>query len=322
MAYVSKSSKTELGDVPCDENDLLKSTIIELCQRYPLTGISNETIQNALPSKTTQEIVCAINMLLVQRRINICMSGKLLIYKLRDNCESDTVIPMFSDNNGERVLRMVYQLIEKAGNKGISARKICTKTNMKYARVTYVLKKLVGKQSVKAVTSVSSGREKVYLLFHLKPDISVTGGTWYNEQGEFDHEFVDLISKQCLRYLQETAQTALKYLTDPVARRDASFVSSLQIYYFIENSRISKVSMSVNDIETIVDFLIYDGKVERIFMDSGGYEIKLYRSVSSLTESSPLMSVPCGDCPQANECSEGGMISPANCLLMKKWLEY
>ena len=53
----------------------------------------------------------------------------------------------------------------------------------------------------------------------------------------------------------------------------------------------------MDDIETIVDSLVYDGKVERSATISTDGQMKLYRSVPSLIESSPLMSVPCGVCP-------------------------
>ena len=89
---------------------------------------------------------------------------------------------------------------------------------------------------------VQAAKKKLYMLFNLEPDRSVTGGAWYSDQ-DFEHEFVDVLSKQCLRYLEGKAQSSLERHIDPIARRNASFVSSRDIHSFINELGISKVSM-------------------------------------------------------------------------------
>lgn len=55
----------------------------------------------------------------------------------------------------------------------------------------------------------------------------------------------------------------------------------------------------MEDIEMILDTLVYDGKLEfTVSMDAK--REKMYRAVSSLVESTPLMSLPCGMCPVCN----------------------
>ena len=39
------------------------------------------------------------------------------------------------------------------------------------------------------------------MLFELEPDRSVTGGAFYSEQ-EFESEFVDILTSQCHKFLQ------------------------------------------------------------------------------------------------------------------------
>ena len=61
-----------------------------------------------------------------------------------------------------------------------------------------------------------------------------------------------------------------------------------------------QVQLSKDDIETILNTLIYDGKVERTIVpgaEDPDEQIKLYRAVGSLISSSGLMRVPCGVCP-------------------------
>jgi len=68
---------------------------------------------------------------------------------------------------------------------------------------------------------------------------------------------------------------------------------SLQFQHYLQ------VQLSVEDIETILDTLIYDGKCERSIMagTGDGEQTKLYRAVNPLIESTGLMRMPCGSCP-------------------------
>ncbi len=65
-----------------------------------------------------------------------------------------------------------------------------------------------------------------------------------------------------------------------------------------------QVELSVEDIETILDTLIYDGKVERSIVAGGASDtetgVKLYRAVTPLITSSGIMRIPCGVCPVGN----------------------
>ena len=47
-----------------------------------------------------------------------------------------------------------------------------------------------------------ASKKKVYMLFNVEPDISVTGGAWYSDQ-DFESEFVEVLNQQCYKYLQQ-----------------------------------------------------------------------------------------------------------------------
>lgn len=51
-----------------------------------------------------------------------------------------------------------------------------------------------------------ASKKKVYMLYNLQPDRSVTGGAWYSDQ-DFESEFVEVLNQQCFKFLQSKVQT-------------------------------------------------------------------------------------------------------------------
>ena len=58
------------------------------------------------------------------------------------------------------------------------------------------------KKLIKSVKSVTASKKKVYMLYDVEPDRSVTGGSWYSGN-EFESEFIEVLGQQCLRFLWE-----------------------------------------------------------------------------------------------------------------------
>ena len=52
-----------------------------------------------------------------------------------------------------------------------------------------------------------AAKKKVYMLFNLQPDRSITGGSWYSDN-EFESELVDLLNHQCFEMLQQQTEIA------------------------------------------------------------------------------------------------------------------
>ncbi|KAK2160254.1 hypothetical protein LSH36_137g04046 [Paralvinella palmiformis] len=84
----------------------------------------------------------------------------------------------------------------------------------------------------------------------------------------------------------------------------------------------------MEDIETILDTLVYDGKVEKTITASantsserGADQVWLYRTLTPLIPPTGLMRMPCGVCPIFNECCDDGIVSPTKCIYMKEWLD-
>ena len=55
---------------------------------------------------------------------------------------------------------------------------------------------------------VQASKKKVYMLYNLQPDRSVTGGAWYSDQ-DFESEFVEVLNQQCFKFLQSKVREVL-----------------------------------------------------------------------------------------------------------------
>lgn len=109
----------------------------------------------------------------------------------------------------------------------------------------------------------------------------------------------------------------------------------------------------MDDIETILNTLIYDGKVEMTVIaakegtvGSVDGQMKLYRGVNAIIQPTGLIKTPCGLCPVTrhsrthlrllsehlsspvsspqvfDDCHEGGEISPSSCIYVSEWLDF
>lgn len=106
--------------------------------------------------------------------------------------------------------------------------------------------------------------------------------------------------------------------------------SSKEVLKYISDLGISKVQLRVEDIENILDTLIYDGKVEKCegfvaLSSEDGDEAsssppRLYRAVEPLLPTTGLMRMPCGGCPVIKNCSHVGAVNPKKCLYLNEWL--
>jgi DNA-directed RNA polymerase III subunit RPC6 len=142
--------------------------------------------------------------------------------------------------------RLVLQEIERAGNKGVWTRDIKTHTNIPQQIVTKTLRVLESRRLVKSVKSISSKNKKLYMLYDLVPSTEITGGPWYNEQ-EFDHVFIHTLSTFVYEVIKASGMSTLKAITDKV-----------------HASGISKVALGPEEIRSIIQTLMYDGRVEEV----------------------------------------------------------
>ena len=102
-------------------------------------------------------------------------------------------------------------------------------------------------------------------------------------------------------------------------------VSSLS--NFLNNSDLfrSGVSLDNDDIQGLLDRLIYDGKIEkrlRSSLASNGAEDEddawMYKAVNTSKTDNVLTDTPCGQCPVFKMCNSLGEVNPSTCQYFSK----
>lgn len=291
--------------------DDCSAQLVALARSKP-QGISNDDIKSSLADTPPEVRVQAVNRLIQQEMLDILTKGKTLIYRLKDPAKKTTAATEM--DNDERV---IYNIIQEGGRSGIWIRDIRMKSNLVNPQLNKILKNLESRKLVKAVKSVNAGKKKVYMLYNVEPDRTVTGGAWYNDT-DFDFEFVDVLNQQCLRFLQMRRDSAKKTSDGPLSVQVRSLCSVSDVQKFIAELRISKIELDEDDLETILKTIVYDGRAQRVLQGDGTY---LYKAIEVLLPPEGLVQTPCGICPVINNCSDIGSITPKTCDYLKEWLE-
>jgi DNA-directed RNA polymerase III subunit RPC6 len=158
---------------------------------------------------------------------------------------------------------------------------------------------------------------------------------------EYDSEFIAVLRQECHKYIKREKRATLGALRSS-SHRHASRLLALRTHThastppraadmmcdFVRNTKLSKVELGVEEVLQIVNTLVYDGKVDahESRRDNGApyTEGTVFYTPAALPlqEHSDFTLVPCGICPVAGECHEGGIISPATCVYYDSWLRF
>lgn len=129
------------------------------------------------------------------------------------------------------------------------------------------------------------------------------------------------------------------------------YPTTRQIAQFIAGTNITETTLTIPDVQQLVDVLVYDGLLEPIEASSASKPPR-YRTVRPLaTDPTPMTAMmrdssimdmevldlgvadmgahplsnglteaPCGNCPVFELCEEGGPVSPGSCVYFQRWL--
>lgn len=249
-----------------------------------------------------EAMVPIINDLLGANRLQLFMHGNMVVYRL---VHAEKAIK-FEGLGPEQIL--VYQAIEKSGNRGAWTRDIKMSTNIQQQILTKTLKTLEQRNLIKSVRSVSSKSKKLYMLFDLVPAKDITGGPWYTDQ-EFDSEFIDELCRFIVQFVRAQGIVGLGSISERV-----------------RISGISKVELSLEELGLVLQTLVYDGKLEEVqsavvMLTGQAAGQTMYKVSRSVNPPNFFSEIPCGVCPVIDRCCEDGIISPRTCEYMQHWLQ-
>lgn len=278
----------------------LPDQLLHVLRQSDGEGMTDNSLREYFSSKY-DELVPHINELLRANRLVLYTSADgTLVYKAIE----ETIAAKLEGLGPEQML--VYQICEKVGNRGIWTRDIKLQTNIPQHTLTKTLKILEQRHLIKAVRSVTSKSKKLYMLYNTVPAKDITGGPWYTDQ-EFDREFVEDLARFIVQFVESKGMA-----------------SSVEIANRIRVSGISKVELSPDECDLVLQTLVYDGKLEEVVTlpsVSSCDGSKVYKISRPIHPPTYFTDVPCGVCPVFDKCEEGGLISPETCLYMTQWLD-
>ncbi|EWM26922.1 RNA polymerase Rpc34 [Nannochloropsis gaditana] len=208
-----------------DESGNLREEFLSLCLSHA-EGLRNEQLREHFTERYLH-LVPIINSCLAENLIR-CMKTESneLVYQAVD----PNLAEKMRNLGAEQLL--VYQVVEKAGNKGIWHKDIRSQTSLQQPALKKILKNLESRQLVKSTSSISSKTRKLYLLYDLEPAKEITGGPWYTEH-EFDHEFIEELSRAIYHFIkQQRKPPSLGIIAD-----------------YVRNSGVSKVKSEIKNVE-------------------------------------------------------------------------
>ena len=272
-------------------------------------GVTQDKLTSAIPFKEEQ-IVDSLNTLISLNRISIIESSDEMIFKYRSEKEA----LKFRDLTKEEIA--VYEVVMQSGNSGIST--IDIKIKLKIDNTTYInkiLTKLSKKFLIKSLKVLNTRNKKVWMGIDVEPSQEITGGIWCNDQ-EFDDQYISVFCEKCCEYIQ----------TQKMVGRN-------ELLLFARATNLAKNNQEIreDDIQKILNILVFDGKIEPIFpvnidskflgnkygilLDKGHPELGMirYKSVKDYKKNNIFEYLPCFVCPSFNECSSKNNVNPIDC---------
>lgn len=170
----NKPSNSLSTNSTSNNNDTLRREFIDLLTKtqYQQNGISNSQLKASFHGERYIHLVPIINSLTQEARLIMSKTGDELVYKLVNEETASKFAGL------DIHARMVYQIIEESGNKGIWTRDIRVKSKIQQQALTKIFKNLESRKLIKPVKAVNAKSKKCYMLYELQPSREITGGPW------------------------------------------------------------------------------------------------------------------------------------------------
>ncbi len=189
------------------------------------------------------------------------------------------------------------------------------------------------------------------MLFEREPDISLTGGVFYSQE-DLDMTFIEAMLSSC-KYrtpinnhafdcsilqvlffffspphfssfprtghqimLEQQRKFGTTLADDPFFNFEYSASTAAEILREVQRKDVAKQPLNINDINRLLDVLVHDGLASVVKIE--GQPVRYFARIIAAPKGG-LMATPCGVCPVAEQCHEGGIISPLTCPYLTDW---
>jgi len=294
-----------------DETDRL-----EECCNCVLALSGQESINYAIINEkltadgfSTAELEAAFNHLLSSSSIALFedkSSGQILVK--RQTADEQAQQKVLAGLGDEELL--IFARVKEAGVRGVWKKSLKMDTGLKQnPKFEKALKNLQKMALIKRVCTKTGPKNQHYMLANLEPPDDLTGWPWHTEDGRLNSEFIDKL-RHCVHQVT----------------RDKTRASLEEMHEYVKVSGIEHSSELTKDhVECITKVLQCDNLIETIPAGlTSARSSQLFRPARLNTESigTGTMAMPCGVCPVAKQCKVGGLVSPATCEYLDKWLDF
>lgn len=205
-------------------------------------GVTEDILCSKYNKLTKLDLAKILNGFLQQNLIEIYKDGSKIYYRPVYNKTSDYE-------------SMIFSLISKSGTTGLWLKDIKTKTNVPHNLVLKILKFLEDTRKIKSIKSIKNNR-KTYILYDVQPAEDISGGIWFSNN-DVDSVFVNKLMDIIHHFVSRKEEPF-------VLCKIENLVSFNALREYIVKSRISEVDISEQDLNTLIDCMVFDGRIERL----------------------------------------------------------
>lgn len=164
--------------------------------------------------------------------------------------------------------RIAYKHISDAGSDGIWTKALRNRSGLNQTVMNRCLKSLETAQRIKSVKSVKNPTRKIYMLYHLKPSVDLSGGPWYTDN-ELDTAFIRDISGVCLQFIQQQTWPGGPSQDDQKLYPAAYARHLPTVYKVLDHLKaldVTQVVLTADNIQALLETLVYNEIIEKLPM--------------------------------------------------------
>lgn len=220
--------------------------------QYKGKGIANSDLKSYFGDAKYPSLVPIINELTRASRLNMSKGTS------KTTGESEVFFSLLSAEEATKLQgldapsKMVYQVVESSGNKGIWTVDVRNQTNIQQATLTKIFKQLESRKLIKPIKSVAAKTKKLYMLYDLTPAKEITGGPWYSDY-EFDHEFI--------AELRNFILMCVRRMNGGLGVGKGVTLKQISSKMIIAN--VSRVQLSLDEVQQLLQTLAFDYLIEQ-----------------------------------------------------------